>query len=407
LKVKAELFPHQEIAIAFAERKKYSILGLEQGLGKTLCSLALAVNVRAKNILIVVPAFLRTNWEAEIEKFTEGLTFTIVSYSQLAKVDSDSYDFLIADECHYLKNSKTKRSKYFEMILKASKPNYLVLLSGTPIKNRVGEFWNLLRLVHYGGGLPEFDNFSRKNHHFKFQHFKFQYYFSNAVTQYFGHRQVTKFEGMRNIPELTQLANAARLRMKSRDVINLPETTNIDVKIKETSKFDKDFKELMTKDLEVNHESYMLIKKNNAIAKCDYTIKLASEIVENGQKVIIFSDHVNSVHKIAGELGTKAICGKVAPVERARRVSAFEQSREPLALVATIGSLSVGVNLTSASYMIFNDLPFVPADLDQAKKRIHRIGQSRKCFYYYVYISDLDRKLQNMIYSKRKVIEKL
>ena len=400
MKLTAKLYPHQEIAKSFALRKKYCILGLEQGLGKTLCSLATAIELRPNKILIVVPAFLKPNWEAEIEKFTEDFEADIISYSQLSKVNG-SYDLIIADECHYLKNHKTKRSKNFEAILMESKPEYLLMLSGTPIKNRIGEFWNLLRLVHYGGNLPQFDNFKRKN-----QHFKFQYYFSNAITQYFGHRQVTKFEGMRNIAELKGLVNAARLRMKSKDVINLPETTDIDFKIKEKGKFDKDFKELLNEE-GFNNEAYMRIKKVNAVAKCDYTIKLAQEIIENGEKVVIFSDHVDSASEIARALGAKALTGKVSATERARCVQDFERSREVLALVATIGALSVGVNLTSARYMIFNDMPHVPADLDQAKKRIHRIGQSEKCFYYYVYISELDRKLQRMIYNKRVTIEKL
>lgn len=399
MKLKANLFPHQELAIAFAQRKQYCILGLEQGLGKTLCALATAINVRAEHVLIVVPAFLKNNWQSEIEKFTESFEATIVSYSQLSKVKG-KFDFIIADECHYLKNGKAQRSKYFDKLVVENNPEYLLLLSGTPIKNRVGEFWNLLRLVHYGGKLPQFEMFKRRN-----AHFKFQYYFSNAVTQYFGNRQVTKFEGMRNMPELKALVNAARLRMKSKDVINLPETTDIDVKVKETSKFDKEMEELLNENLEVNNEAYMLVKKNNAIAKCSYTIKLASEIIENGEKVVIFTDHVRAADEIAGALGVEAITGKVEAGKRAERVQAFERSESPLALVATIPALSVGVNLTSASYMIFNDLPFVPADLDQAKKRIHRIGQSKKCFYYYVYISDLDRKLQQMIYGKRKVIE--
>lgn len=395
--LEAKLYPHQEIAISFALRKKYCILGLEQGLGKTLCALATAINVKAESILIVVPAFLKSNWLNEIEKFTKGLNADITSYSQLSKVEG-RYDFIIADECHYLKNSKAQRSKNFEKVLLDSKPKHMLMLSGTPIKNRVGEFWNLLRLVHHGGNFEAFEPFKRKNHHFKFQ-----YYFSNPVTQYFGNRQVTKFEGMKNIPELKALTNAARLRMKSKDVISLPETTNIDIKIKDKSNFDKDFKDLMNENLEGNNEAYMLIKKNNAIAKCDYTVKLANEIIENGEKVIIFTDHVRSANEIARALAVEAISGKVPPNERARRVQEFERSGKALALVATIPSLSVGVNLTSASYMIFNDLPFVPADLDQAKKRIHRIGQSKKCFYYYVYISELDRKLQTMIYSKRKV----
>ena len=400
--LKAKLFPHQEIAVAFALRKKYSILGLEQGLGKTLCAIASAIEVKPEKMLIVVPSFLKSNWLNEIEKFSEGLSFDIISYSQLDKIE-DTYDFIVADECHYLKNARTKRSKNFEKILVKSKPEHLLMLSGTPIKNRVGEFWNLLRLINYGGNLTDkFFKFSRKNHHFKFQ-----YYFSNAITQYFGHRQVTKFEGMKNIPELREIVNDCRLRMKAKDVMSLPETTDIEIKIDNKSKFDDKFKELMNEDLKHTNEAYMLVKKNNAIAKCNHTIKLASEILENGEKVVIFTDHVRAAGEIARKLGVKAISGEVEPSERAKYVQQFEQSSGAVALVATIPSLSVGVNLTSARYMIFNDLPFVPSDLDQAKKRIHRIGQSKKCFYYYVYISDMDKKLQYMIYNKRKVLEKL
>ena len=388
-------------SVKFSLDRKYCILGLEMGLGKTLCAIATAIEAKASCVLIVVPAFLKSNWEQEIAKFTEGFEATIVSYSQLKKVEG-KFDFIIADECHYLKNHQTKRAKFFESLLDNSDPEYLLMLSGTPIKNRVGEFWNLLRLCHKGGKLSSFDDFSRKNNYFKFQ-----YFFSNAVTQWFGNREVVKFEGMRNIDKLSPMVNSCRLRMKSKDVMDLPDMVNIDFKIKDKSKYDKDFKELFTLDLRKNNETYMLVKKNNAIAKCGCTIKLASEIIDSGEKVVIFTDHVQPSVEIARALGVEAINGKMPPEQRARRVQEFESDRTAVALVATIGSLSVGVNLTSASYMVFNDLPFVPADLDQAKKRIHRIGQTKKCFYYYVYISDLDRRLQSLIYSKRKIIEAL
>lgn len=402
MKLTAKPYHHQEVAISFAQRKKYAVLGLEMGLGKTLCALAVAVRSKTKKCLIVVPAFLKENWKSEIDKFTEGFEPEIVSYSQLGKIECSDYTFIIADEAHYLKNHKAKRSKLFHGLVHKCQPEYMLLLSGTPIKNRTGEWWNLFRLIHMGGKLGQFNDFSRHNHYFKFQ-----YYFSNPVTQWFGNREVTKFEGIRNVPELQALVKACRIRMKASDVLSLPATTEIDHVIKEKHKFDKDFESLIQEDLKENNETYMLVKKNNAIAKSGYTAKLASEIIENGEKVIVFTDHIRSAEQIASALGVKAISGKVEASERARRVQEFENSPHALALVATIPSLSVGVNLTSARYMIFNDLPFVPADLDQAKKRIHRIGQERKCFYYYVYISELDQKLQKMIYSKRAIIEKI
>ncbi len=402
MKLTAKLYKHQQEALEWLKDKPYAILGLEMGLGKSLIAIARAVEVGAKDILIVCPSFLKSNWLNELEKFTVGLNVTISSYASLKKVMDKEYDFVIADEAHYLKNHKSQRSKNFESLLVMHSPNNVLLLTGTPIKNRVGEFWNLLRLCHMGGKVTLFNEFARKN-----QFFKFQYYFSNAITQYFGYREVTKFVGYRNLEELKPMLNSCRLRIKSKDVLNLPEVSNIDFQIKKKSKFDKDFEELINEDVREGDPAYMVVKKNNAIAKCDYTVKLAQEILENGEKVIVFSDHIKSANEIARQLGVKAISGEVPASRRAELVDIFEQSADTVPLVATIPSLSVGVNLTSCNYMIFNDLPFVPADLDQAKKRIHRIGQKNKCFYYYVYISDMDKNLQKMIYDKRKITEKV
>lgn len=371
------------------------------GLGKSICALASIVDVKPKRVLIVCPAFLKSNWQNEIGKFTKGVEATIVSYASLSKVKG-KFDFVIADEAHFLKNHKTKRSKNFEEIMLKSKPSHMLLLTGTPIINKVGEFWNLLRLVHLSGNLPEFDRFAKKS-----QYFKFQYYFSNAITQYFGNREVVKFEGIKNVSELKNLVNKARIRMKAKDVLNLPETTDIDLIIKDKSSYDKELEKIINENKELNHEAYMRCKANNAASKADFTTKTVNEILENGERVVVFTDHRDSASKIARALGVEAITGETPVAKRAGLVSEFEKSNEPLALVATIGALSVGVNLTSASYMVFNDLPFTSTDLEQAKKRIHRIGQSKKCFYYYVYISEMDRKLQKMIYDKRTLLETL
>jgi SNF2 family DNA or RNA helicase len=72
-------------------------------------------------------------------------------------------------------------------------------------------------------------------------------------------------------------------------------------------------------------------------------------------------------------------------------------------IVATIGSMSVGVNLQAANYMVFNDYPWVPADLAQAEKRIHRIGQKSNCFYYYIFSSGVDENIFQTILDKLKI----
>jgi SNF2 family DNA or RNA helicase len=68
--------------------------------------------------------------------------------------------------------------------------------------------------------------------------------------------------------------------------------------------------------------------------------------------------------------------------------------------------MSVGVNLTSCHHMVFNDAPWVPADMAQAEGRIHRIGQSRSCFYYYILASRVDQRIFRTLAAKRALLEK-
>ena len=77
------------------------------------------------------------------------------------------------------------------------------------------------------------------------------------------------------------------------------------------------------------------------------------------------------------------------------------------ALICSIGSSSSGITLTGANRLIFNDVPFVPGDLEQAKKRIHRLTQTKTCQIVYIVGSSVDEYIINMLNSKNRVISKV
>ena len=97
MKLITKLYPHQERALAFALTHPYHICGLEMGLGKSLVALALAIETKAKT-LVICPAYLRKNWENEVSKHTTGLNITIISYGSIGKLESIEYDLVIADD---------------------------------------------------------------------------------------------------------------------------------------------------------------------------------------------------------------------------------------------------------------------------------------------------------------------
>ena len=399
-KFKGKLFKHQEEGVRFALSSPYHLNGFEMGLGKTATALATACRLNART-LVVCPAFLRRNWLEEVEKFTEGLEVDIISYTSLAKTaPSGKYDFIIADEAHYLKNHKAKRTGAFHAMIKNMKPGHMMLMSGTPIKNRVSEFWSLLQLIHYGGKYPKFEPFHRL--YFKFCN-TFSYERSFEVNGF----PIVRFDGIKNVPLLKDLINPIYIRRRTKEVLDLPDMMDNFVQSKNSKKFDADLKEAFEL-FEINPKdaAYMSLKSANALAKVSDTIKLAQDMLEQDEKVIIFSCHRASVKKIAEKFKVKYIDGSVSPDKRHNIISDFNKSGSGV-LVATVGAASTGFNITSANKMIFNDYPFVPADLEQAKKRMHRIGQDKKCFYYYIMSSDFDKKLMEMIYRKNRDIGRI
>lgn len=397
---KGSLFEHQKQGVRFALAHPYHINGFEMGIGKTPTSLSLACHLDAKT-LVVCPAFLRTNWIKEIEKFTEGLSIDVISYTQMAKMDSfDIYDLVIADEAHYLKNHKAKRTQKFHQLIKTMLPSHLMLMSGTAIKNRVSEFWSLLQLCHYGKQYPEFRPFNKL-------YYKFCNTFSYERTFEVNNIPIVRFDGVKNIAALKELIRPVYLRKRADDVLDLPESTEIYVQGKCSKTHEKNLKEAFER-YEVNSKdaAYMSLKRANAQAKIKDTIKLAQEMLEQDEKVIVFSDHVDSAKEIGQALGFPVITGSVPADTRGQTVADYEAGLHK-GISATIGSLSTGVTLVSGNKMIFNDVPFVPADLDQAKARIRRIGQKKPCFYYYIYNSEFDKSLMEMLRRKVRDINKV
>jgi SNF2 family DNA or RNA helicase len=150
----------------------------------------------------------------------------------------------------------------------------------------------------------------------------------------------------------------------------------------------------------------MSLKSLNALAKVDTTIKYAKELIEQGNRPVIFTCHRASAKEIANKLGCSLITGSVDVEKRQKIIDDFN-SGDGGGLVCTVGSASTGFNITSTNYMIFNDVDFVPANIEQAKKRILRIGQTKTCFYYYIFTSEFDKKLHDMIKRKSNDIRRI
>ena len=167
--LKMELYPFQKVGVEFlVNNNGKAILADQMGLGKSAQALAYLVHAKVNSTLIVCPASMKYVWLGEVEKWTKLKAFVIDSRSELTIqdfhenqiaiinydilkkffefLDTVHFDCMVLDESTYIKSPSTIRTKLVKAL--ATKIASKILLSGTPIENRVIEIFTSL---HFDG----------------------------------------------------------------------------------------------------------------------------------------------------------------------------------------------------------------------------------------------------------------
>jgi SNF2 family DNA or RNA helicase len=419
--LKLPLKENQMGAMTMALGQKYSILALPMGSGKTPIGLAIKEKSGSKRCLVICPASLILNWRNEIKKFLDDKVVSVFKSGKefYYPVDSDyvicSYDLaikhpfifswadiLICDEAHYLKDMGSKRTEAIHRhIYEYSVPRVL-LMTGTPLVNRVKEFYSLIAICEYS---PEkkFSEFLDKfPDHITFaDHFSFRREFEKWIRN--RPIKIVKWEGLRNVEELKKWLIGKYIKIES----NLAPINYKDVMLADFD--DKSLLDAFNKSMEDLEGIMPNIKEKAALRKVPLTVSYISdlrkaELIEG--PVVVFTDHRASAHLLAKELGAPtAITGEMSVAQRQKLADRF-QAGEIETLVATFGSFSQGHTLTKSNYMVMNDYPWAPSIIRQAEFRINRIGQNRPCYVDRIFGSSQDEYIFKTLLDKEEVIKK-
>lgn len=413
------LKPHQKRALEFAIANRYSICSIDMGGGKTLVGLELSNHFKAPT-LVICPAYLIDNWISEIRKWYKD-TKIISAFRSKSEIyfpwDSDiaiiSYEnckaaeilftwakIVILDEGQYLKNMTSIRSESCHRFIYENNIKRLLILTGTPIKNRVPEFYSLIALCEYDPRRGES---------------KFLQQFPEAISfaDHFSHRReyemtvnnrrikVLNWEGYKNLPQLKQILSNKYFRVKSEEFLDVKEQELfIQISNHTVEGLIEEFE-----SSEMNPDSVRgKAKRMSALAKVSDTIKYVKDLWNTVDRIVIYTDFVESCEAIAKAFEVSPITGKVQMSDRKKIADEFWANDRGI-LVATIASFSVGVNLQCASDMVFNDVCWSAGDLEQARYRIKRIGQENICRYHYMIGSPQDRYILETLEEKRKTIK--
>lgn len=311
-------------------------------------------------------------------------------------LDPKNYDLIVCDEAHYLKNSKANRTKVVKKAF-INVPKKL-LLTGTAIKSMPFEFFSLLNFI---------DPAEWKSAH----HFGVRY--CAGFEDDFG----WDYSGSSNLDELYSRISPYFLRRLKSDVLSfLPPKTfthfPIELTPEEYRNYAKTEKEVVdettgeTKD--ADHLSRIQrLKMFTSHVKASRGIEIVQDVIDGGEKIVVFTEYISTAEKIASHFGSKAVLftGQKSASEKQEAVDKFMNDDSVKVFVGTMGAAGVGITLTVASIAVFIDQPWTPSDREQAEDRIHRASTtSDKVQIIRLICQDtIDEDIISLLNAKEKV----
>jgi SNF2 family DNA or RNA helicase len=425
-----------------------SILADDMGLGKTVQVIAILVKLKEEGAinakqkaLIVVPTGLLNNWQAEIEKFAPSLTthiyhgttrdlkdFTaevMISTYGVVRSDTDllkkrKWQILVIDEAQNIKNNDTAQCK----MVKSLSSNIRIALSGTPVENRLSEFWSIMDFTNKGylGNEKSFkDEFASPIQLFNDEHAISR--FRRVTAPFLMRRLKSDKTIISDLPDKIE-QNQYNTLTKSQAVL-YEKTLQIAMeKIEGISASDHEsmFKRqglvlqmiLALKQI-CNHPTQFL--KNG---KTDYTLSgksillldMLESIIDSGEKVLIFTqfrEMGNLLQQFISErLGEEAMFlhGGCNIKTRQEMVDRFQNNRADKIFLLSLKAAGTGLNLTAATQVIHYDLWWNPAVEAQATDRAYRIGQKKNVqVHRFITKNTFEERIDEMIQKKKHLAD--
>ena len=419
--LQAQLRPYQQQGLNWLQfLREYQFGGIladDMGLGKTVQTIShLLVEKHSGRMttpcLIIAPTSLMSNWRRETERFAPELKILILqgidrkqlfdkiqdydlvltTYPLLSR-DEDTllehhYHYLILDEAQTIKNPLSKAAQLVRQI----KTSHRLCLTGTPMENHLGELWAQFDFL-MPGFLGDSSNFKRlyrtpiENHgdHQQRQHLirRIAPFMLRRTKQEVVSELPDKTEIIRSVPlhpQQAALYESIRLTMekKVREAIAQKglarsQITILDalLKLRQTC---CDPRTLSLHEAKRFHES----------AKLDLLMDILPEQLEEGRRILVFSQFTRMIALIETELTNRNIAYAKLTGQTKRRDDAIEMFKSGAANVFLISLKAggVGLNLTEADTVIIYDPWWNPAAESQAADRAHRIGQDKAVFVY-------------------------
>lgn len=416
--------PYQQAGIEFMVERPNVLLADPPGLGKTIEIAGTLNQLRSPRVLIVCPASLRLNWIHELQKWLSYApeSLEVVSVDSVwrkgvfSRLVATSFDFMAVDEAQYIKEMDSKRSMACAAL--AAKSERVVLMTGTPVKNRPRDAFHLLHIL-----AP--DIFP------DYRQFALRYCAAFQQTIYIKggkKRTIWNDNGSSNLEELNDiLRSTIMLRRSKEDALpQLPRKRRQLIEVEGAAKEVKAEKtaweevcasigyEEALRQMEagagIAFTEIASKRKTVALSKIPFVVEHVSNLLDSGEKVILFAHHRDVISGLADGLKDYSPVTYAGGMNEKQKDEAKRRFMEDDACRVFIGNIQAagtGLTLTVSSTVVFAEMSYCPSDMEQCEDRACRIGQTAASVLvqHIVLAGSLDVIMGQKLLEKQKIAD--
>lgn len=321
---------------------------------------------------------------------------------EIVKGKNNQFDMIVFDECHHAKSPTAEQTKG----LRKLDAKYKVAMTGTLLTNSPLDAYVPLNWI--GVDKSTFTNY-------KFYYCSYTGQFNNILI------------GYKNVEVLKDQLSTCSLR-RTKDLLELPEKTIIqeyvtmedkqadfyqnivEGVVEQADKVELNPANILSLTIRLRQATacpQLLTSENITSAKVQRAIELAKEIIDGGDKVIIFSvfkETLNPIMEALKEYNPLLFTGDVKDEIIDKQKEEFQTTDEHKLICATCQKMGTGHTLHAASYAIFIDTPWTYADFEQCQDRIHRIGSKKPVFIYELITEGtIDERVHEIVDAKEAI----
>ena len=391
-----KLYQHQERALDLLADHDAFALFMEQGTGKTIPALIHVTNLLIagdiENCLIVAPLSTLGSWKRDLEKLS-GLRqrlagkITMINYDKVWRREEyqRDWDCIVLDEAHAIAHRTSKQSKFIHKLTRENQYRYI--LTGSPMGNgRLEDYYSLMEFLQPGifGSWREFTA------HYTIER-RLPGSFVNIIC------------GYRNQEELLEKVGEYSFRVMKRDCLDLPDKLPDEVitcELKEKTKYKQALKDFIEEfDMTIGNPLTRVMKLRQISSgfvfddygelhalKCDKLARLEELIDSIDGKVVVFCEFQYSIDAISALLTKKKI--KFVSLDGRQKDKTvwrqFQTDETIRVILCQYLTANAGIDLFASSHTVYYEPNLSTTVVEQSRDRIHRIGQSQPCSYYWM-----------------------